>query len=229
MMVLNNNIKNALYNNHSLSDMIFNALRDRILVGECPAGEKIQENDVADEFSVSRTPIREAFKQLEQEGLIENITNKGAYVLGFEKQDVEDLYEIRQAVEGVAIKWAIERISEDERIQLQEIYELMEFYTQKKDINKVMDINTRFHEAIYTATKSRFMTQILRAYQLYVEKTRQVGMYHESLLEETLKEHKSILDCFFTQDTKKGTQEIIEHLNNAKERAEKGMKIPNKK
>lgn len=209
--------------------MIFNALRDRILAGECPAGEKIKENYVANEFSVSRTPIREAFKQLEQEGLIENITNKGAYVLGFEKQDIEDLYEIRRAVEGVAIKWAIERITQDELMQLQEIYELMEFYTQKRDINKVMDTNTKFHETIYTATKSRFMTQILRAYQLYVKKTRQAALNRESILNETLKEHKSILDCFYNKDTEKGAEEIIKHLNNAKDRAERGMKVSNKK
>ncbi len=226
---MNKMMMNALYNNNSLSDMIFAALRDKILTGECTAGEKIKENSIANEFNVSRTPIREAFKQLEQEGLIENITNKGAYVVGFTKQDIEDLYEIRRAVESVAIKWAIERITEDELKKLQEIYDLMEFYTQKKDMSKVMEINTQFHEAIYTATNSRFLSQVLRVYQIYVNKTRKAALKDEDRLTETLKEHKSILDCFYLHDPEKGSEEIIKHLNNAKYRAKKVMQISDTK
>ncbi|MCG8482538.1 MAG: GntR family transcriptional regulator [Clostridia bacterium] len=222
---MNKSIKKALSNNHSLSNTVFDILREKILKGDYLPGEKIKESNIANELNVSRTPIREAFKQLEQEGLIENITNKGAFVIGFTQQDIDDMYEVRKVIEGIAMCWAIERINEEELKQLQEVYELMEFYTQKKDINKVLEINTQFHEIIYAATKSRFLSQILKAYQFYVRKGRQAGLNNEDILEETMKEHKDILDCFYSHDTDQGSKEIIRHLNNAKQRAESNMRI----
>lgn len=224
MIFLNMKVRNALCNNSSLSDTIFDILREKILKGEYSPGEKIKEKQIADELNVSRTPVREAFKQLEQEGLIENITNKGAFVIGFTKQDVEALYEIRKAVESIAIVWAIKRIMDDELKQLQEVYDLMEFYTQKNDVEKVMDMNTQFHEIIYSTSKSRFLSQILKAYQFYVKKVRQAAL-SENRLQETLNEHKTILDCFYSHDTKKGAEAMAVHLNNAKVRAEVGMQL----
>lgn len=215
---MNKKVNSTLSNNHSLSDTIFDILREKTLKGDYLPGQKIKEKQIAEELNVSRTPVREAFKQLEQEGLIEIIANRGAYVIGLTKQDIEALYEIRRAIEGIATVWAIERINEKELKHLQDIYDLMEFYTQKKDVEKVMDINTQFHEIIYATSKSRFLSQVLRAYQFYVKKIRQ-GALTEDRLIETLKEHKTILDCFYARDKEKGAEAIATHLNNAKIRA----------
>ena len=97
-----------------LSESIFIELRSAILRGKLRPGEKLSEQQVCDKFGLSRTPVREAFRQLEVEGLIETIPNRGAFVVGLSKRDIEDLYEMRKAYEILAVKWAIERITKEE-------------------------------------------------------------------------------------------------------------------
>ena len=101
-------------NSFSLTDEIADIVRERILKGEYEIGEKIKENQIASELRVSRTPIREAFKLLENEGLIDYIPNRGCFAKGFTKQDVEDIYAVREALEEMAVRWAVARISENE-------------------------------------------------------------------------------------------------------------------
>ena len=89
-------------NSLSLSVEVANVIKERILKGEYHIGEKLKENQIADELKVSRTPIREALKQLEKEGLIESVPNRGSFVLGLTKRDLEDIYAVRAAVEVLA-------------------------------------------------------------------------------------------------------------------------------
>ncbi len=208
---------------NSLCTSLFEDVRENILRGKYPAGARITESKICDEFGVSRTPVREAFKQLELEGLISNIPNRGAYVLGFSKQDIQDIYELRKATEIIAIKWSIERITKEEQDALQEAYDLMEFYTLKKDVEKMMQINSRFHEIIYKSTHSRFLEQTLKSYQFYLHKTRKAALQAENFLNQVLSEHKMILDAIYTQDFSAGEKAVLEHISNAQERAEKGL------
>ncbi|GKT33648.1 GntR family transcriptional regulator, partial [Aduncisulcus paluster] len=153
--------------NKSLTSIIFEKIREDILNGMYDPGEKIVEAKLADELGVSRTPVREALKQLELDGLVENIPNRGVIVKGVTAQDIRDIYTIREAIEGIAARWSVERMSQDELDSLKEIYELMEFYTFKKDVDKIFELNTRFHELIYMATNSRFLEHVLRDFQLF--------------------------------------------------------------
>ena len=102
---------NQFSNTFSLTDEIADIIRDRILKGEYKIGEKIKENQIATELRVSRTPIREAFKQLENEGLIDYIPNRGCFAKGFTKQDIEDIYAVRKALEVLSVEWAVNRLS----------------------------------------------------------------------------------------------------------------------
>ncbi len=210
---------------NSLSTSLFEDIRENILSGKYQAGEKITENRVCQEFGVSRTPVREAFKQLELEGLITNIPNRGAYVLGFSKRDIQDIYEIRKAVEIIAIKWAIERIDSDELSELQEAYDLMEFYTMKNEQGKMMETNTRFHEIIYKSTRSRFLEQILKSYQIYIYKTKKVALQSEAYLQDVLEEHKRILTSIYNKDFSEGEKAVFQHISNAQKRAENNLPL----
>ena len=125
-------------NSFSLTDEIADVVRERILKGEYEIGEKIKENQIASELKVSRTPIREAFKLLENEGLIDYIPNRGCFAKGFTKQDVDDIYAVREALEELAVRWAVERITPEEINALEEQVDLMEFYSKKKDKKKVL-------------------------------------------------------------------------------------------
>ncbi len=203
----------------SLTDEIVDIIRDRILKGEYKIGEKIKENQIATEFKVSRTPIREAFKQLENEGLIDYIPNRGCFAKGFTRQDIEDIYAVRKALEIMAVEWAVNRISDGQIEALQGQIELMEFYTAKKDSDKVLELNATYHEIIYDAAGSRFMAQILRSYKEYIEQTRKVILYEQAYLEEILQEHKSILAAIIARDVESAKASMGAHLEESQRRA----------
>ena len=203
----------------SLTDEIVDIIRDRILKGEYRIGEKIKENQIATEFKVSRTPIREAFKQLENEGLIDYVPNRGCFAKGFTRQDIEDIYAVRKALELMAVEWAVSRISGEQIAALQEQSELMEFYTARKDSDKVLELNSAYHNIIYDAAGSRFMAQILRSYKEYIEQTRKVILYEQTYLEEILKEHKKVLDAIIARDVEGAKKAMGEHLEMSQRRA----------
>ncbi|WP_419024495.1 GntR family transcriptional regulator [Emergencia sp.] len=216
---------NQFSNTFSLTDEIADIIRDRILKGEYKIGEKIKENQIATELRVSRTPIREAFKQLENEGLIDYIPNRGCFAKGFTKQDIEDIYAVRKALEVLSVEWAVNRITPEEISNLQDQSDLMEFYTTRKDGRKVLEINTDFHDIIYNATGSRFMAQVLRSYKEYIEQTRKVLFYEQEYLDEIFQEHKAILDAIKEGDAAKAKEAMARHLDGSKRRAQVVYKI----
>ncbi|MBR4410313.1 MAG: GntR family transcriptional regulator [Firmicutes bacterium] len=212
--------KREFSSSFSLTDEIAAIVRDRILKGEYEIGEKIKENQIATELRVSRTPIREAFKLLENEGLIDYIPNRGCFAKGFTKQDVDDIYAVRAALEMLAVERAVERITDAEVAALEEEWELMEFYVRKKDSQKVLELNTAFHDIIYASTRSRFMAQVLRSYKGYIDKTRKSVFYDETYLEAILNEHGEILDAIKRKDKEKAISAVSRHLEKSQDRAE---------
>ena len=210
---------NTFSNSFSLTDEIADIIRERILKGEYRIGEKIKENQIATELKVSRTPIREAFKQLENEGLIDYIPNRGCYAKGFTRQDIEDIYAVRKALEILAVEWAVERITPEEIKGLQEQSDLMEFYATRDDSKKVLEINSDFHSIIYNAAGSRFMAQVLRSYKEYIEQTRKALYDEHRNLEEIFREHKAILDAMKDRDVERAKAAMAEHLEGSARRA----------
>lgn len=203
----------------ALSTDLFSNLRKDILQGRLQQGEKLTEQQICDEYNVSRTPVREAFRQLELEGFIETIPNRGAFVVGFSPQDIQDMYELRKAYEVLAVRWAIERITEEEYEKLEEAFEFMEFYTQKKDAEKMMNINMKFHELIYRASHNRMLYHILSSYQLYIKQSRTSRSNTADYLDEILEEHRLIFEAFKNKDADTGIAAVSRHLDNAKSRA----------
>ncbi|NLY70197.1 MAG: GntR family transcriptional regulator [Clostridiales bacterium] len=204
---------------HSLSSNLFEDLRKDILRGKLKVGEKLSEQKICDLYGVSRTPVREALHQLELEDLIETIPNRGAYVVGLSAQDIQDLYEMRKAYEILAVRWAIERITSEELKKIEEAYELMEFYTLKKDSQKMLEINMDFHNLIYKASHNRMLFHTLSTYQYYLKETKSNTAYLDGMLDEVLAEHKKIYQAFVDKDPQAGEIAIEEHLTKAKRRA----------
>ena len=167
---------------------------------------------------VSRTPVREALKQLETDGLVENILNRGAFVVGMSDQDYEDMFELRKIYEIQAVKWAIERISEEEMEKLEETFEFMEFYTLRNDIDKMLTINTGFHQVIYEASHNRQLKKLLSSYQNFVKYKNAESVYDDDYLQSVLEEHRAIFKAFVDKDVKAGAQAMERHMNKTKER-----------
>lgn len=196
----------------SLGSKIFILLRDRILNESYKCGDKLNELTLAKELKISRTPIREALKQLELEGLVESIPNKGVYVKGFSPRDIDDMFEIRLSLEGLAVSFAIDRMDEVHLAKIKEVFELLEFYTTKGDFDKVNDFNILFHESIYQATQSTYFEQILKDIHYYVSVTSRHSIARPERLESSLVEHRAILEAIVDGDKDEATERIQRHI-----------------
>lgn len=193
-------------------------LREDILNENIYPGAKLTEKELCDKYGVSRTPVREAMKNLETEGLIELIPNRGAFVIGFSLGDMKDLLELRMVYELQAVRWAIERIYEDELEQLEKCYEYMKFYTKQNDLRKIKDINNNFHNIIYDASHSRALTNILSLYNYYIKHSIQTKPTDEEELDIILDEHTKIFNAFIMQNVDEGVKAMREHIENASKR-----------
>lgn len=196
----------------SLGNKIFTVLRDKILNEEYVAGQKLNEVALAKELNISRTPIREALKQLELEGLVKSIPNKGVYVLGFSPRDIDDMLEIRYALEGLAIQLAIERINDIQLERIKEVYDLMEFYAQKGDQDKFNDLNIAFHEAIYKCTQSQYFEQLLKDINYYISVTSRHSIRQPQRLDTAAIEHKEIYEAILERNKEKAKEKIQNHI-----------------
>ncbi len=205
--------------NKSLTSIIFDRIREDILNSIYQTGDKIVEAKLAEELGVSRTPVREALKQLELDGLVENIPNRGVVVKGVSKQDILDIYVIRTAIEGIAARWCCDRIADPEIQELKDIFELMEFYTFKKDADKIAELNTRFHEIIYKATRSRYLEHILKDFQIFIKTTRNRSLRIEGRMGEALEEHREIIDAIASRDSEGAERSILKHLTHSRKSA----------
>ena len=206
---------------YSLREKIFLKLRQDILDGKYKAGDSLIEMKLAEEMGVSRTPVREAIRQLELEGLVYSIPNKGVFVEGITSQDIEDIYAIRECMEGLAARWAIERMDEQSLKELENLCELMEFYTGKGDLDRVGELNSKFHDLIFESTKSKPLKQILSDFQYYIGNIRLASLKSPGRAEQSLSEHKAIVEAFKDRDVERGERVLVEHIRNTRRNYEK--------
>ncbi len=199
-----------------LSSSLYQEIQHDILSGEMPADTKLTEQAICKKYNVSRTPVREAFRQLEADGLIENIPNRGAFVIGLSKRDISDIFDLRYLFEVQAVEWAIKRMSSDEIDALRETVEFMEFYTLKNDTEKVLEFNSQFHQLIYAGTKDRLLQKTLNTYQIYLKHSAPARTYSVDYLSTILDEHKAIFEAFETKNAAAGRKAMERHMENSK-------------
>ena len=208
----------AEVNNTPVSTGLLARMQADILTGEMQPGQKIIEQKLCEKYGVSRTPLREALRQLESDGLVEYILNRGYFVVGMSDRDFEDMFDLRKAYEIQAVKWAIERITEEEMESLEETFEFMEFYTMRNDIEKMLVINAGFHQIIYEASKNRMLQKLLTSYQSYLKYKNPEVVYEENYLSTLLEEHRAIFKAFKDESPRDGAHAMEIHINRAKER-----------
>ena len=210
--------KRLVDKNLPISNGAFSQLQKEILQGKLKAGAKLTEQAICEKYNISRTPVREAIRQLEVEGLVEIIPNRGAFVVGFSYQDLLDMLELQREYEVQAIKWAIQRITDEEKEDLEEAFEFMEFYTQKNDLDKMFTINMNFHQLIYRAAHNRMLEQTLSLYQTYIKHSRKPMPYPEHYLEDLLEEHGLVFDAIMNKDMDMGIKAMRYHMDKTIER-----------
>lgn len=199
----------------SLRNKVYKYIKAQIITGVYGPGETLLESKLADELGVSRTPIREAIHLLELEGLVETSAKKGAAVLGISRKDVRDIYAMRQLVEGLAARWASERLTPLELKELQKIFDLMEFYAQKQDVEEVAELDNKFHQVIYEASGSKILKLTLGNLHQYVQMARLESLKFHNRLPQTIEEHRAILKAFLDGDADAAEKALAHHAKMA--------------
>lgn len=202
-------------NDASLRNKVFKYIKSQIINGHYNPGESLVESKLAEELGVSRTPIREAIRLLELEGLVETTPNKGAVVLGISGKDVEDIYAIRLAVEGLAARWAAVNMSVHDKKELAKVVDLMEFYAQKDDVDEVAELDNKFHEIIYEASGSKILNLTLSNLHQYLQMARLESLKVPKRLPATMTEHRNIVDSFNESDPDKAEKALTDHVRKA--------------
>lgn len=201
----------------SLSDQIFERLEHDILAGEYPIGEVLTENKLSEQFGVSRTPIREVLRRLEQEHIV-SISPKGATVLGINHEDIQEIYEIRTRLEGLAARWAALRMDESTLEELKKAIDLQEFYTERHDSENTRDMDSRFHELIYAGCGSVPMNFTLVPLHRRVMKFRKVSLSKGSQAADALAEHKAIFEAIANHEADQAEALMSRHVEKARDR-----------
>ena len=205
----------SLSHDASLRNKVFKYIKTQIITGHYNPGESLVESKLAEELGVSRTPIREAIRLLELEGLVETTPNKGAVVLGISAKDVEDIYAIRQLVEGLAARWAAERITPYEIKELQKILDLMEFYANRQDLEETANLDNKFHQLIYEASGSKILNLTLSNLHQYVQLARMESLKVPRRIENTIREHRCIVESFLERNAEKAEEALSKHVRRA--------------
>ncbi len=203
------------YQEHSLSNRVFQKIRDNILNGVYKEQDELRENTIGKELGVSRTPVREALRQLELEGLVTIVPNKGAYVTGITAKDVRDIYTVRSLLEGLCARWATEHITEEQLDELEEIVLLSEFHMKKEGHNNTEQIailDGRFHAVLYEASDSRILGHVLTDFHRYVQMARKSSIVSEERARKSIREHKQILRAIRDKDADLAEQLANEHI-----------------
>lgn len=201
--------------NASLRDMVFQKLRDDILSGEYEENEELHEQKLAKNMGVSRTPVREAIRQLALEGLVKLVPNKGAYVTGIGEKDVHDIYLIRSLLEGLCARWATENITDEQIEEMEEILLLSEFHLRKKNEGKmeqVSEMDGKFHEVLYRASNSRILERTLSDFHKYVKLARKISVGSKNRAEKSISEHRQILEAIKNRDADLAEKLANEHI-----------------
>lgn len=197
---------------YSLRGRVFNTLREDILAGNYAEREELKEAAISKELGVSRTPVREALRQLELEGLVSIIPNKGAYVNGITAEDIYDIYVIRSYLEGLCARWACEHITKEQLEELEEIVYLSSFHIKKEHWDQIFELDNRFHLSLYEACGSKVLQHILADYHHYVERVRKITLSSQERANKASEEHGAILEALKQKDEKTAERLANEHI-----------------
>lgn len=193
----------------TLVDQIAKALRDDILTGSLKGGDQLLEDQLKNEFGISRTPLREAFRVLEKEGLVEILPRKGAFVRRISRQDIEENFPIRAILEGLAGRLAYANLSNQDINEMEEVFEYMKEAAQRKDFIDYAKHHLTFHEIFINASNNETLIALLHNLRMHRLWHRYTYQYYKEDFRNSLKIHRRIIDLF---KEKKVSPEEIENV-----------------
>ena len=197
-----------------LRDVVFNTLRQAILRGELKPGERLMEIQLANKLGVSRTPIREAIRKLELEGLVLMIPRKGAEVADITEKSLRDVLEVRKALEELAVQLTCDKITKEQIRELEQAAEQFKKTLKSNDITEIAEADVRFHDIIYLATDNQKLILLLnnlreQMYRYRIEYLKRADKYSQLLAE-----HEEIIRHIEKKQKKEAAEIVCKHIDN---------------
>lgn len=193
------------------------AIREAIKNGVLKPRERLMEIQLAEELGVSRTPIREALRKLELEGFIVMVPRKGAYVADMSLKDIADVFEIRTALEALAAGLAAERITDEELEEMERLLVEKGEAIKSSDMDKLVEVDTKFHEAIYHASRNQRLFAIINNLREQIQRYRSTSLSYPGRMWQSLQEHRDIVEAIQSRDILLSKQLAQEHIENAEQ------------
>lgn len=199
-----------------LRDVVFNTLRQAILTGELKPGERLMEIHLADKLGVSRTPIREAIRKLELEGLVTMIPRKGAEVARITEKSMNDVLEVRRAMDALCAELACERITDEETEQLRQACVVFETAVKTRDVKKIAQADVELHDIIVKATGNQRLVQLINNLSEQMYRYRFEYIKDTSQHQRLIEEHRVIYESILKKDRETASQAARVHIDNQK-------------
>ncbi|NSW92228.1 MAG: GntR family transcriptional regulator [Firmicutes bacterium] len=196
----------------TLREVIFTTLREAIIMGELKPGERLMEVQLAEKMGVSRTPVREAIRKLELEGLVKMVPRKGAHVAKLSVKDIMDVLEVRASLDGLATALAAERITDDELRELKHVQNQFENYVEKDNLQGIIKKDVEFHDVIYRASKNDRLIQIVNNLREQVYRFRVIYLKDLSSTKEVIREHMEIYEAIMRKDANAAREAAKRHI-----------------
>lgn len=206
-----------------LRDVVFNTLRNAILTGELSPGERLMEIKLADKLGVSRTPIREAIRKLELEGLVVNTPRKGAEVANISAEDLRDVLEVRRSLEVLAISLACDKMTDETLELLYENIDAFKHSIHAKATSDIASVDVTFHDIIYKATGNNRLIQILNNISEQMYRYRFEYIKNKESWNRLVEEHMNIYQAIKNRDKDLAVKSILLHIDNQERDIRKKM------
>ncbi len=184
----------------TLREKILETIRDAILKGSLKPGERVSEPDLADRFGISRTPIREAFRQLESEGYLQVVPRKGAVVASLSERDIEEFYAIKILLEGFAARMAAENISEKDIERLEVINDRLWQIAKEGDVKNFFRVHNEFHEVFIKAAGNEKLYEMITQLVMRFKRLRLASLSQPGRMEISAEEHRNMIEAFRRRD-----------------------------
>lgn len=197
-----------------LRDVVFNTLRKAILSGDLKPGERLMEKQLAEKMGVSRTPIREAIRKLELEGFVVMVPRKGAQVADITEKDIQDVLEVRGALEGLAVRLACENMNEEDLNHLKQAMNGFSKASKNEDIDIMIEKDVEFHDIIFKATKNEKLIQIVNNLREQIHRYRVAYLKSFDDLRAIEEEHEQIVHAIESKDSSLAEQVAAMHIKN---------------
>jgi len=189
-------LRKSMERHQTLRERILETIRDAIMSGALKPGEKVAEPELAERFGISRTPIREAFRQLESEGYLTVIPRKGAVVVSFSQKDVEEFYAIKSILEGYAARRACENMTDRDIEKLRSVNEKLRTLAREGDVKHFFKIHNDFHDLFIKAADNEKLIELINNLMQKFQRLRIASLSLPGRMQMSVEEHDKIIDAF---------------------------------